>query len=327
MSTPQAHMETLPRSVQALLSIGLMALLAFPFAGQDFYTQMVTRMMILAIFSMSLDLLQGITGLVSLGHAAYFGLAGYVLAFLSPADTGASWAISLPLAILGAALVALVIGCLVVRTHGIYFIMVTMAFSQMVYFLFFDNKGLGGSDGLYINVRPVALGLDMENKQVLYYFTLVCLVLVYVFLRRLLVSPFGRTLNGIRLNEHRTQALGYDSFSYKLTAFTLAGALAGLAGYLWAAQSGYVNPELMGFHMSAHAIMMVILGGMGNVAGALVGAFGFELFMHVFKDLPQVGGFDLGKHWQSWMGLLIVLVVVIAPQGLMGLLRPGSRAK
>jgi branched-chain amino acid transport system permease protein len=327
MTTLQAHLEILPRSVQATLSIGLIALLAFPFAGQDFYTQMVTRMMILAIFAMSLDLLQGITGLVSLGHAAYFGLAGYVLAFLSPADAGASWAITLPLAILGAALVALVIGCLVVRTHGIYFIMVTMAFSQMVYFLFFDNKRLGGSDGLYINVRPVALGLDMENKQVLYYFTLVCLVLVYVFLRRLLVSPFGRTLNGIRLNEHRTQALGYASFSYKLTAFTLAGALAGLAGYLWAAQSGYVNPELMGFHMSAHAIMMVILGGMGNVAGALIGAFGFELFMHVFKDLPKVGEFDLGKHWQLWMGSLIVLVVIIAPQGLMGLLRPRSQAK
>jgi branched-chain amino acid transport system permease protein len=126
------------------------------------------------------------------------------------------------------------------------------------------------------------------------------------------------------LNEHRTQALGYASFSYKLTAFTLAGALAGLAGYLWAAQSGYVNPELMGFHMSAHAIMMVILGGMGNVAGALIGAFGFELFLHFFKDLPKVGEFDLGKHWQLWMGSLIVLVVVVAPQGLMGLLRPRS---
>jgi branched-chain amino acid transport system permease protein len=153
-------------------------------------------------------------------------------------------------------------------------------------------------------------------------FTLACLVLTYFFLRRLLWSPFGRTLNGIRLNEHRTQALGYNSFHYKLTAFTLAGALAGMAGYLWAAQSGYVNPELMGFHMSAHAIMMVILGGMGNVAGALLGAFGFELFMHFFKDLPKVGEFDLGKHWQLWMGSLIVLVVIIAPHGLMGLLRP-----
>jgi len=315
-------LETLPRSVQLLLGLGLIALIAFPFVGQDFYIQMVTRMMILAIFAMSLDLLQGITGLVSLGHAAYFGFAGYVLAFLSPADAPASWFITLPLAILTSALLALLIGFFVVRTQGIYFIMVTMAFAQMVYFLFFDNKELGGSDGLYINVRPAGWGLDFENKLVLYFFTLACLVLTYFFLRRLLWSPFGRTLNGIRLNEHRTQALGYNSFNYKLTAFTLAGALAGMAGYLWAAQSGYVNPELMGFHMSAHAIMMVILGGMGNVAGALIGAFGFELFLHFFKDLPKVGEFDLGKHWQLWMGSLIVLVVIIAPQGLMGLLRP-----
>ncbi len=322
MSTPQGHLETLPRSVQLLMGLGLIALLAFPFVGQDFYIQMVTRMMILAIFAMSLDLLQGITGLVSLGHAAYFGFAGYVLAFLSPADAPASWFITLPLAILTSALLALLIGFFVVRTQGIYFIMVTMAFAQMVYFLFFDNKVLGGSDGLYINLRPAGWGLDFENKLVLYFFTLACLVLTYFFLRRLLWSPFGRTLNGIRLNEHRTQALGYNSFNYKLTAFTLAGALAGMAGYLWAAQSGYVNPELMGFHMSAHAIMMVILGGMGNVAGALIGAFGFELFLHFFKDLPKVGEFDLGKHWQLWMGSLIVLVVIIAPQGLMGLLRP-----
>jgi branched-chain amino acid transport system permease protein len=321
MSAPQAHLETLPRSVQLLLALGLLALLAFPFAGQDFYTQMVTRMMILAIFAMSLDLLQGITGLVSLGHAAYFGLAGYVLAFMSPADVGANILTTLPLAVLASALVALVIGFFVVRTQGIYFIMVTMAFAQMLYYLFFDNKGLGGSDGIYINVRPAGLGMDLENKLVLYYFTLACMLLVYWFLRRLLWSPFGRTLNGIRLNEHRTQALGYASFSYKLTAFTVAGGLAGLAGYLWGAQTGYVNPELMGFHMSAHAIMMVILGGMGNVAGALIGAFGFELFMHMFKDLPKVGSFDLGKHWQLWMGSLIVLVVIIAPQGLMGLLR------
>ena len=321
MSAPQAHLETLPRSVQLLLALGLLALLAFPFAGQDFYTQMVTRMMILAIFAMSLDLLQGITGLVSLGHAAYFGLAGYVLAFMSPADAGANILTTLPLAVLASALVALVIGFFVVRTQGIYFIMVTMAFAQMLYYLFFDNKGLGGSDGNYINVRPAGLGMDLENKLVLYYFTLACMLLVYWFLRRLLWSPFGRTLNGIRLNEHRTQALGYASFSYKLTAFTVAGGLAGLAGYLWGAQTGYVNPELMGFHMSAHAIMMVILGGMGNVAGALIGAFGFELFMHMFKDLPKVGSFDLGKHWQLWMGSLIVLVVIIAPQGLMGLLR------
>ncbi len=144
MSTPRAHIEVLPRSVQFALALGLAALLLFPVVGSDFYVQMVTRMMIMAIFAMSLDLLQGVTGLVSLGHAAYFGVAGYALAFLTPADMPVSLWWSLPLAVAGAGLVALVIGFFVVRTHGIYFIMVTMAFAQMVFYLFFDNKVLGG---------------------------------------------------------------------------------------------------------------------------------------------------------------------------------------
>jgi branched-chain amino acid transport system permease protein len=145
-------------------------------------------------------------------------------------------------------------------------------------------------------------------------------VLAYTFLRRLLWSPFGRTLAGLRATEHRMRALGYGSFAYKLSAFTLAGALAGLAGYLWAAQTGFVNPELLGFHLSAHAVLMVILGGMGNFAGAAIGAFAFEYLLHVFKDLPTVGGFEMGKHWQLWMGSFIVLVVAFAPRGLLGLL-------
>ncbi|MDB5889636.1 MAG: branched-chain amino acid transporter permease [Polaromonas sp.] len=324
MSTAKAHLELLPRGVQVALGLALVALVAFPFVGTDFYTQMVTRMMIMAIFAMSLDLLQGVTGLVSLGHAAYFGLAGYALAFLMPQGEAASLWWTLPAAVLASGLAALVIGFFVVRTHGIYFIMVTMAFAQMVFFLFFDNRALGGSDGLYINFKPsVALGgwvlLDLDNKRTMYYLTLGALVLVYAFLRRLLWSPFGRTLAGIRVNEHRMRAMGYGVFGYKLAAFTLAGALAGLAGYLWGAQTGYVNPELMGFHMSAHAIMMVILGGMGNFAGAIVGAFAFEYLLHVFKDLPQVGSVNLGKHWQLWMGLFIVLLVTFAPRGILGL--------
>jgi branched-chain amino acid transport system permease protein len=161
---------------------------------------------------------------------------------------------------------------------------------------------------------------DLENKKVFYFFTLALMVLVYVFLRRLLWSPFGRALAGIRVNEHRMRALGYSTFSHKLAAFTLAGALAGLAGFLWGAQSGYVNPELMGFHMSAHVIMMVILGGMGNFAGAIIGAFSFEYLLHVFKDLPSIGAFNLGKHWQLWMGLFIVALVILAPRGILGLL-------
>lgn len=316
MSAPKAQLEKLPRSVQVLLAFGAIALAAFPLVpveGSDFYLQMLTQMMILAIFAMSLDLLQGVTGLVSLGHAAYFGIAGYALAFITPQDAPIALWWSLPLAVAAAGLAALVIGFFVVRTHGIYFIMVTMAFAQMVYFLFFDNKALGGSDGIYVYFRPdaSALGLDLESKTTFFYLTLVLLIAVYAFLRRVLFSPFGRVLAGIRVNEHRLRAVGYGTFGYKLAAFTLAGALAGLAGFLWAAQTGFVNPELMGFHMSAHAIMMVILGGMGNFAGAIVGAFAFEYVMHFFKDLT--------KHWQLLMGGFILLVVIVAPRGLLGL--------
>ena len=332
MSAAKANLEILPPSVQVALGLALVALLAFPFVGSEFYTQMVTRMMILAIFAMSLDLLQGLAGLVSLGHAAYFGLAGYALAFLMPQNEAASLWWTLPVAVLASGLAALVIGFFVVRTHGIYFIMVTMAFAQMVFFLFFDNKVLGGSDGLYINFKPsVAVGgftlFDLNRKLTLYYFTLVMLLLVYAFLRRLLWSPFGRALAGIRVNEHRMRAIGFGTFGYKLCAFTLAGALAGLSGYLWGVQSGYINPELLGFQMSAHAIMMVILGGMGNFAGAIVGAFTFELVLNAFKDLPQMGSVNLGKHWQLWMGSFIVLVVVFAPRGILGVVQSITAAR
>ena len=332
MSAQLANLEVLPVSIKLVLGMGLVALLAFPFVGTPFYTEMVTRMMIMAIFAMSLDLLQGVTGLVSLGHAAYFGLAGYALAFLTPQGEAVSLWWTLPVALLASGLAALIIGFFVVRTHGIYFIMVTMAFAQMVYYLFFDNKVLGGSDGLYINFKPSAtifgwLPFDLDSKRTLYYFTLAALLVTYVFLRRLLFSPFGRTLSGIRVNEHRMRAMGYGVFGYKLAAFTVAGALAGLAGYLWGAQTGYINPELMGFHMSAHAIMMVILGGMGNFAGAIVGAFAFEYLLHVFKDLPQVGSVNLGKHWQLWMGLFIVLLVTFAPRGILGLVEKFMKRK
>ena len=330
MSAPKSNLEALPRSIQFVLLLGFVALAAFPFVGSEFYQQMVARMMILAIFAMSLDLLQGVTGLVSLGHAAFFGLGGYALALMSSDNGPVSLWWTLPAAVAVAGLFALVIGFFVVRTRGIYFIMVTMAFAQMLFFLVFDNKELnvfglfplklGGSDGVYINFKPDAGLFDLENKRVFYYFVLACLVLTYVFLRRVLWSPFGRALAGIRVNEHRMRAVGFGSFGYKLTAFTLAGALAGLAGYLWGAQTGFVNPELMGFHMSAHAIMMVILGGMGNFAGAIVGAFAFEFMLELFKDLPAIGEFNTGKHWQLWMGLFIVAVIVFAPRGLLGLL-------
>ena len=332
MSATKSHLETLPSGVQVALVLGLVSLVIFPFLGSDYYTETITRMMIMAIFAMSLDLLQGVTGLVSLGHAAFFGIAGYALAFMTPAGDVVSLWWTLPLAVLGSAVAALVIGFFVVRTHGIYFIMVTMAFAQMVFYLFFDNKALGGSDGLYINFKPTPsvmgwMPFDLDNKVTLYFFTLLGMVAVYVFLRRLLWSPFGRTLSGIRINEHRMRAMGFNTFGYKLSAFTLAGALAGFAGFLWGTQTGYINPELMGFHMSAHAIMMLVLGGMGNFAGAVVGAFAFEFLLHVSKELPTVGGVNLGKHWQLWVGIFIVFAVTFAPRGLLGLAQTWMRRK
>lgn len=325
MASDKPTVETLSRGMKVALGMALCALVAVPFVTQDFYVGLISQMMILAIFAMSFDLLQGVTGLVSQGHAAYFALAGYALAFLMPADGELSIWWSLPLVVAGAALLALIIGLLVIRVSGIYFIMVTLAISQMIFYLFFGNKSLGGSDGIYINFQPTVtlFGwqiVDLSNKMTLYYFILVIMLSVYVFLRRLLWSPFGRALVGIRINEHRMRAIGFSTFNYKLSAFVLSGALAGLAGYLYGAQTGFVSPDMIGFQMSAQVLVMVVLGGSGNFAGAIIGAFAFEYLRFFFKDLPEIAGFDFGKHWQLAMGLLIVLVASFLPNGLLGLL-------
>ena len=325
MASDKPAVETLSRGMKVALGVALCALVAAPFITQDFYVGLISQMMILAIFAMSFDLLQGVTGLVSQGHAAYFALAGYALAFLMPADGELSIWWSLPLVVAGAALLALIIGLLVIRVSGIYFIMVTLAISQMIFYLFFGNKSLGGSDGIYINFQPTVtlFGwqiVDLSNKMTLYYFILVIMLSVYVFLRRLLWSPFGRALVGIRINEHRMRAIGFSTFNYKLSAFVLSGALAGLAGYLYGAQTGFVSPDMIGFQMSAQVLVMVVLGGSGNFAGAIIGAFAFEYLLFFFKDLPEIAGFDFGKHWQLSMGLLIVLVASFLPNGLLGLL-------
>ena len=305
--------------------VALAVIACVPLSGESFYIEIVGKILVMAIFAMSLDLLVGFTGLVSFGHAAYFGIAAYAVAILSPEYEAASLWYVLPASVGLSALAAFVIGLFVLRTKGIYFIMVTLAFAQMAYYIFHDTALGRSSDGIYLNVKPDAslfgwTPFSLDEPLHLYYFILAAMVAVFVLLAYVLRSPFGRVLAGIHSNEHRMKSLGYSTFRYKLAAFTLAGALAGLAGYLWGAQTGFVNPELMGFHMSAHAIMMVILGGMGNFAGAIVGAFAFEFMLELFKDLPAIGEFNTGKHWQLWMGLFIVAVIVFAPRGLLGLL-------
>ena len=294
-----------------LLALG--AMLAFPLIGSEFYTELVAKILILAIFAMSLDLLVGFTGLVSFGHAAYFGVAAYAVALLTPADNPALLWIALPLSVLGAAAAALVIGVFVLRTKGIYFIMVTLAFAQLFFFLFHDTALGGGSDGIYLNVRPSAelfgfTPFDLDQPQHLYYFILAVLVAVYAFLTRLMQSPFGRVLLGIKSNEHRMQSLGYATFRYKLAAFALAGGLGGIAGFLYAVVFGFVTPELLSWHQSGNVLLMVILGGMGNLLGAIAGAFAFIAMQEVFSTWT--------KHWQLVMGGVIVGAVLFLPGGL-----------
>jgi branched-chain amino acid transport system permease protein len=308
----------------------LLALALLPWFAEKYYIQLFTKMMIMAIFAMSLDLLVGFTGLVSLGHAAFFGLAGYVLAYAAPQYQAADLWLSLPLAMACSGLLALVIGIFVLRTSGIYFIMVTLAFAQMLFFLFHDTKIAGGADGIYVYAKPVAAiagwePFTLENHTHFYFVVLVLLVLVYAALRMLLASPFGRVIVGIRVNEQRMRSLGFRTYRYKLVCFVLAGALAGLAGYFSAAQFGFVSPETLSWHQSGGVLMMVILGGMGTLSGAALGAFAMILLELGFQGLPVVGGMDIGKHWQLLMGGFIVCAVLLLPHGLLGLGRLAPR--
>jgi branched-chain amino acid transport system permease protein len=299
------------------LLIGVALLLAFPFIGERFYVQFVTKILIMAIFAGSLNLLVGYTGLVSLGHAAFFGVGGYILALYSPDTHAASFWTSLLLAVSGAALMALIIGTLVLRTSGIFFIMATLAFAEMLFYVFHDTAIAGGSDGIYIYERPVLMignwqPLDLAHAGHFYYLVLALSIGVILFMRTILRSPFGQVIVGIRVNEHRMRALGFHTFRYKLVCFVIAGAIAGLAGYLAAVQFGVVNPEMLGWHLSGSVLMMVILGGMGTLIGPILGAFSMMFLEEVFQTMT--------KHWQLLIGAVIVLVALFLPRGVAGLL-------
>jgi branched-chain amino acid transport system permease protein len=305
------------------LLVALVLLALFPLVSTTFYLQLGAKIMIMAIFALSLDLLVGHAGMVSLGHAAYFGVAAYVLALVSPKYEAATLWLTLPAAMGAAALAALVIGALVVRTGGVYFIMATLAFAQMIYAVFHDSKIAVGSDGIYITVRPEVnvagfKPLNLENPLEFYYLVLILLALVFCFLNRLLHAPFGRALAGIRVNEQRMRSIGYPVFAYKLGAFALAGALAGLAGYLAACQFGFVNPDILAWHQSGIVLMMIILGGMGRLHGAVIGAFAYVFLQEIFSTPAILGAY--AKHWQLPMGALLVVIVLVLPHGIGGLI-------
>ena len=298
-----------------------LALALYPLVAGNYGIDLVTKIMVYAVFALSLELLVGRTGLVCFGHAAFFGIGAYAAVLLSPSADAASVLWLLPASALAAAAYALLVGALSLRTKGVYFIMVTLAFAQMAYYVVHDTPLGGGTDGIYLTLKPTLGGLaDLENTRVLYGFTLLTLALAFGFLAVLMRSRFGRALDGIRVNEQRMRATGFSTYPYKLAAFVISGGLAGLAGFLFAVKDGFVNPEMMSWHLSGAVLIMIILGGLGDLRGALIGAFAFALLQELFKSEAVFGAF--AKHWNMGLGLTIIASVVLLPRGLVGL--PGQ---
>jgi branched-chain amino acid transport system permease protein len=312
----------LPRGRPSFVALGtataLLALL--PVVAPPYYVELGTWALIYAMLALSLQLLVGCTGLVSLGHAAFYGLAAYTVYLITPPGRGLSILLTLPLAMIAAGLAALLVGALSLRTRGFFFLMVTLAFGQMLFFLFHDTKLGGGTDGAFL-ARPL-LGvfdwqLPLTRRQrpyAVYYVALAQLIAMFLGLVLLLRSLFGRVLDGIRVNEHRMQALGFNTYRYKLAAFTIAGMLAGVAGHMWAMHRGFVNPELIGWHTSAEALLMILIGGLSTLQGPIIGALAFTALGEVAQTVTE--------RKLLVEGLVVLLVVVTLPKGLSGMALP-----
>jgi branched-chain amino acid transport system permease protein len=302
----------------------LLVLLALPWVaaalGEEFYVVLASRVLIFALAATSLNLILGFGGMVSFGHAAFVGLGAYATGILLQAGIASAW-IAWPLAVAVSGLFALAIGAISLRTKGVYFIMITLAFAQMLYYLLVSLKAYGGDDGLSLAGRSViAPGIDLAQDRSFYYVALAAFVLAFLAVQRLLNARFGHTLQAIRENETRMTAIGFPVYRHKLAAFTLAGALAGLAGVLVANQGGFVSPALLQWNQSGMLMIMVILGGVGHLYGGLIGAAVFLLLEEVLSSYTI--------HWQFGLGAMLLAVVLLAPNGLAGLLqrRHGSGA-
>jgi branched-chain amino acid transport system permease protein len=284
--------------------------------GQPFYIDLMRRVMVFAIAAVSLNLILGYGGLVSFGHAAYLGVGGYavgILAFYGIHNGWLQWSV----AIAASALVALVIGAISVRTRGIYFIMITLAFTQMLYYLAVSVEEYGGDDGMRLKVKSQFSGLiDLDNPVAFYYLVLALLLAATYLVHRLVNSRFGLVLRAAKSNEARSRAIGFSPYPYHLVAFVISGAICGLAGALLANHTAYIAPAFMEWTRSGEIMFMVILGGMGTAPGPALGAFALLLV----ED--QLAGWT--EHWQIILGPLLVLSVLFFRRGLAGLL-PGGR--
>ena len=314
--------STLHHRLSPVAALVLLALLAvFPLAAgaleQEFYIGVASRLMIFALAATSLNLVLGFGGMVSLGHAAYFGAGAYTVAILMQHGVSAAW-LSWPAAILASALLAALIGMISLRTRGVYFIMITLAFAQMVYYLFISLRAYGGDDGLSLATRSDT-GFDLSSDTAFYYVVLAMLALAVVFVHRLVNSRFGRVVQAIRENETRMEAIGYPVLRYKLMCFVIGGALAGLAGALIANQNMLVSPNLMHWTQSGMLMVMVILGGAGYLFGGVIGAVAILLLEEILSGYTM--------HWQLALGIVLLCVVMLLPKGLASLMQRGVEKK
>ena len=304
--------------MKRLIVLGVLAC-AFPVVmhafDQQFYISFATRILIYAMAAASLNLVLGYGGMVSFGHAAFFGAGAYIVGILAVEGVASLW-IAWPAAMIVAALAALVVGAISLRTRGVYFIMITLAFAQMMYYVFVSLKAYGGDDGLSLPKRSTGLGVSLSNDFVWYYLVLILLAAVLYLLHRLIHSRFGRVIEAIRENETRASAIGYPVYRYQLLCFVISGAIAGLAGALIANQTSYVGPALLHWVQSGTLMIMVILGGVGRFWGGPVGAAVLLVLEELFSGTPLLGSYSL--HWQLPVGLILLAVVLFAPRGISG---------
>jgi branched-chain amino acid transport system permease protein len=327
-SLPPTHRtQPAPGLLDHALKLGVVVplvvvLVAFPLVagvlGGDFYVSVASRILIFALAATSLNLILGFGGMISFGHAAFIGLGAYTVVVLADAHVTSAW-IAWPLAALIAAAAAAVIGVISLRTRGVYFIMITLAFAQMLYFLAVSIKKYGGEDGFQLSGRSkLGFGVNLTNDTTFYFTVLVITATAFALVWRLLNSRFGHVLQAIRENEVRMTAIGFPVMRFKLIAFVLAGGLGGLAGALLANQSTFVSPAMMQWSQSGLLMVMVILGGVGQLWGGVLGALVFLLLEEILSHFTI--------HWQLFLGGILLVVVLAAPSGLISVLRRGGRS-
>jgi len=303
-------------------------LLAFPLAmqalGYLFYVSFAARVMVYAIAATSLNLVLGYGGMLSFGHAAFVGAGAYVASILVAEGVTSAW-IGWPAAVAMSALLAWIIGAISLRTRGVYFIMITLAFAQMMFYLVNSMKAYGGDEGLTLPRRAeLGLGLDLGNELVFYYVVLLLLLLTLYGLHRVVHSRFGRVMVAIRENEARAEAVGLPVYRYQLACFVIAGAAGGLAGALLASHGKYVNPNVLHWVQSGTLMIMVILGGVGHLWGGVIGAGVLLGLEHLIADQPIPWLLQAAPNYQQHanlgVGIVLLVIVLFAPQGIAGLL-------